>query len=206
MKKIVVGIFAIFVLISFSRCALRQTPNSMSTFLAPNFDDYKVYRTLVLPFAGNNEQEKKQVTKKFMEAIQTTRRFEVVPYNKSYTRIDHQDICKKFTISASKLLQLAQAYNVQGIIRGRITASSMYPNIIGIKAELLSTYNGEILWAADGLFKDTDFYSLEYKDISQSVTMVSRNSFVSNACYRIAQTLARGRNIPVIDKTISVGD
>ena len=180
------------VLISLTGCSLLRPQIPMSVFLSPCFDEYRVHRALVLPFFENGNIENHDITAIFIEALQSAQRFEVLSVpDKRVSKLNSEIFSHQDAVPAQAIAKLAQDFNVQAIIRGRITACSALPNTLGLKVDLISTYNGAILWSVDALFYDRYFCSNSYRAIEETLVTLSPHQFARTACYQFAMTLRK---------------
>ena len=171
-------------------CNIMRKTSSMSVYVSPHIDQYQVQKVLVFPLKYSVSVE--NIDLLLHEGLQKAQRFEVVSspeeLERNFPEASYHVVGTP--ISSVLLVQLAKYFGVQAIMRGRVTHQTLTPPRLGIKLELISTYNGEIIWAVDAIFYEPDFYATNYRGIEHSVMTLSYTTFARGACMRVAETLS----------------
>ncbi|NUO08846.1 MAG: hypothetical protein HUU08_09245 [Candidatus Brocadia sp.] len=142
---------------------LNTPPRHSSTLSYTKTDEFKktlVRRVLLVPFEYQVDRE--AVIDEVMEAFAVELRkigsFEViVPSEDKAALIPEHEIWARGTINLSTLLALKKKYDADAIVFGNITHYRPYePMLLGVKAGMISTNTGIVVWSADGVFDSNE--------------------------------------------------
>ena len=161
----------------------------MSVYRASWMKSSAIHRVLVLPFAEDHSAMP-SITASFSQELQRTQNFEVVSADtRQINRLCPELVLTPDRITAATLVLLAQNYNVQAIICGQVTCRQLLPNTLGLKITLISTGDGQVLWAVDAISRDNDFYSTRQRSVEDSMLSLSPQDFTTRLCRQIVSSL-----------------
>ena len=119
-----------------------------------------VRRVLFLPFANQTEyrDQEKVAEKAFAEACARRRLFEIVlPPPEAEKHLRNCRPSRDGTFPATLLVELATRYKVDAVLVGTLKLYDPFaPPILGIKADLISVYDGAVLRSMDGVLDARD--------------------------------------------------
>ena len=180
--KQALGILALGLLI-FGGCYSTPTKSSSSLSFnkAPSFNTMHIRRVLLLPFEYTTDREAviDEVTEAFVVELRKIGNFEVVvPAGGKTSLLSAQDVWVKGSINSDSVLTLRNKYDVDAIIFGNITHYRPYePMILGVKAGMISTDTGEIVWSADGVFDSNE------NEVAELVKQYFENTHQKSSLY-----------------------
>ena len=133
-------------------------------FVHPDYDNFSIKRVMLAPI--KNESSHRDVGKTlepiFIREYIKLNKFEIVPTPPDLEEeIATFSVREKGTFYALHLYDIGKRYNVDAIIFTSVTAFSPYePCIIGINAQMISTYSGIVVWALNEVY-DGNLRSVE---------------------------------------------
>ncbi len=174
-------------------------------YLADDRDLASIRRVMVLPFdlADGIDADQDMLRQQFIGELVKVQRFEVVPLpsNAEEDRLIHESL-EKGHASLEAMVSLANRYELDGIIVGRITNYRAYlPPVIGMQARLFSVHSGSWVWVAEGNYdandattvEDLQHYALSFQAEESSMhgwelNLISPARFAKYVSHRIAGT------------------
>ncbi|BBM85009.1 hypothetical protein [Candidatus Uabimicrobium amorphum] len=183
MKKFIVLLFCIL----FSSC---RTPGvSTSAYLSPHFSEYKIFRVVVFPFQLHGKSEQHNITSLFGEALQHQQKFEVVIASAAQVRQMQLSLSRSDQLlPANDIIKASRVFQAQAIIRGRVTTYQDLPCKLGLKVDLIAAHDGHVLWSADGIFVDEEFFSTT-PGKGNRLRNISPQSFIRHSCLQLTKSL-----------------
>lgn len=159
-------------------------PHHSSSLNYNKSDEYKkicIRRVLLLPFEYNVDREAiiDEVTEAFAVELRKIGSFEVVVPSGNKTKLaPEHEIWDKGSINLSTLLALRKKYDVDAIVFGNITHYRPYePMLLGVKAGMISTDTGTVVWSADGVFDSNE------NEVAELVKHYFESTHQKNALY-----------------------
>lgn len=159
-------------------------PHHSSTLNYNKSDEYKrmcIRRVLLLPFEYNVDREAiiDEVTEAFAVELRKIGSFEVIVPSGSTTKlVSEYEIWDKGSINLTTLLALRKKYDVDAIVFGNITHYRPYePMLLGVKAGMISTDTGTVVWSADGVFDSNE------NEVAELVKHYFESTHQKNALY-----------------------
>ncbi|MBW7942354.1 MAG: hypothetical protein H3C64_08145 [Candidatus Kuenenia stuttgartiensis] len=116
-------------------------------------------RVLLLPFEYTIDREAviDEIAEAFSVELRKIGRFEVVVLEGKAKMLSENKIWDKGSINLNTVLQLRKKYDVDAIVFGAITHYRPYePMLLGVKAGMVSTDTGTVLWSADGVYDSNE--------------------------------------------------
>ncbi len=171
------SMIGIFFLLS---CTNTKQVSSFSISFSPHFKQYKLQRLFFIPF----QEDQKIFSSTLKDTLAKNKTWEIFfsPLPSSYPLSPSH-------IPASSLSYVATKYNAHAIALGHISHFSLTPMRISLRWQIISVYDGKILYSIEGTWEDKSIYSLDYQDIPQSISGLSVEKFFSEVCLTIAEGL-----------------
>lgn len=173
---------ACFMCMLFASCSSQDRLQATTSWQHPQACEYDIRRVLLLPLRFPDWPETiphGQITVLLAEALQKTQCFAVTmhdgnePFYPAASRMP--------TMSAAALVKLAEEWNVQAVACGRITHYGLWPGLLGLKLDIISTCDGSVVWAVDGVWQDDGLY-LASQPLPHHLTSLSSTTFIRKAC------------------------
>ncbi len=123
---------------------------------------YDLRRIVVMPFrnetAADSSQVSKPVTGAFLEEMRKDTPFEILELPEETAReINPGDPTRRGEYRLDGIIAAAKQYRADAIIFGTVTAyKPYYPQVLGVRAEMVSTETGSVLWSVDAYFDAKD--------------------------------------------------
>ena len=115
-------------------------------------------RALVLPFAHGDRAVSKAVTEAFAVELAKSHHFEVLPPDGPQAELlEHLPVWEGDCLDVHALSVLRRRLNVDAIVVGKILSYRPYsPPVLGLRAQVVSTRTGAVLWGAEATFDAAD--------------------------------------------------
>jgi len=125
-------------------------------FIHPDYNNFSIKRVMLAPI--KNESTHTDVAKTlepiFIREYVKLNKFEIIPTpSEIEEELSSFNVREKGTFYALHLYDIGKRYNVDAIIFTSITAYSPYePCVIGVNAQMISTYSGIVAWALNEIY------------------------------------------------------
>jgi hypothetical protein len=153
---------------------------------------YHIQRVLLLPLqppSFPSEAPFTEITLLLAEALQRSQLFAVTVCPVPTARERYPELNALPGIAAVFLLRLAQEWGVQAVVLGHITHYRSWPSTLGLKFDIVSTYDGTVLWAVDGIWQDDRLYVLSAQPLENHLASLSAKAFIGKVCTEAVQTM-----------------
>ena len=171
-------------------CAMYGPPHNIKMAVSASFDKYRLRRVCILPFASDPASQQLPVAAILAESLQKLQGLKIIVCPQYGQGRTGEALSKSIPLSAAFLLHLSQSSQADGVIRGEIVCYSLLPLSIGITFDLISTYDGTVLWSVNGTWGDDQFYSLRELTPTEAQQNLSPTLLVTRGCDAIVAMLA----------------
>ena len=119
---------------------------------APDLHTYHLRRVGMVPFEGRDiDPERSRIMQgAFLLELGRVAPFEIVRLDADdLDELTYSEPYRRGTYQPKTLLELAERFNLDGVLVGTITQFNVYPpQVIGLELDLVSTETGMVIWAA----------------------------------------------------------
>lgn len=115
-------------------------------------------RALILPFAHGDRTVSRAVRDAFAIELAKSHRFEVLPLSGPEAElVERLPVWDGGSLDVHSLSVLRRRLNVDAIVVGKILSHRPYsPPVLGLRAQIVSTRTGAVLWGAEATFDGAD--------------------------------------------------
>lgn len=155
------GSLTLIVAAGLSACSLGPV-RQVRLFKASDLVSYELKRVVVFPFASEADAPAGEpisvLHAAFVREMRKRSPLEVVQLpRETMLEVEAMDPATSGEYRVESLISVGRRFNADAIVFGRITAArSYYPQVLGLRAEMVSTKTGATLWAVDAMYDAAD--------------------------------------------------
>ena len=199
-----VALSLLALLIFLTGCASTAVPTRVNYYRGDNLLD-QPKRLLVLPFLDvGGPGDAPAVQQVFGSELMKIGLYDLISIPEDeLTRLEGRDVRIRGTFALEDLVELSEQYGADAVLIGTVTDHRPYPPLrLGLRAEMISTRTGMVLWSADALFDTNDRgtrHSLESYHgakiaatdslLDWEVLLVSMDRVTRFVCNRVVDTI-----------------